>query len=74
MTPANADKAQEFLVPDWKNFQCPSTGMDAKLGHCLALRGEGRLHGPHDLTVVGVDKFRQPLAFVSYPIFVVENR
>lgn len=34
--------------------------MDAKLGHCLALRGEGRLHGPHDLTVVGVDKFRQP--------------
>jgi hypothetical protein len=38
--------------------------------HCLALRGEGRLHGPYDLTVVGVDKDSGSLAL----IFVVVNR
>jgi hypothetical protein len=71
---ANSDETQSFLAPYWKNFQCAVRRMGAKLGHCLALRGEGRLHGPHDLTVVGVDKRFRRLALLAGPIFVVEIR
>ena len=53
-------RSSGFFGSRLEELPVSSTRMRAKLGHCLALRGEGRLHGPHDLTVVGVDKFRQP--------------
>ena len=66
-------RSQSLLAPDWKNFQCPIRRMVCQAKALLGSPGGGLL-GPHDLTVVGVDKDSGSLALAPGPIFVVENR